>query len=358
MPRQVRIEFEGAIYHVMARGNQRNRIFASPDGGDENLFLQTLGECCERTGFRIWAWVLMGNHYHLLVETPSANLVAGMAWLQNTYTRRFNSHHRQWGRLFGDRYKSVLIESAGTRDGTIDDSYLQTLLDYIHLNPVRAGFVPSESFNGLLDYPWSSLVQAYAVAPEARVPWRAVADGLSIFRCEDRAADRRRFVERLESRMKSEAAERCGLSEIDGQTLRSTLRKGWYWGGESFKETLLQKLDLLKAGTMPVAKDFRSSDQARDHDLRGGERIISEAVERFGLKGGRREDFMDLPRGDLRRVTVAWAVYRHTSLRQSWIADRLGLHSGDNVSAQVRKLSTRPTKELSPEIRAWMKAFP
>ena len=83
MPRQVRIEFEWALYHVMARGNQRNRIFASPDGGDESLFLETLGECCERSGLRIWAWVLMGNHYHLLIETPSGNLVASMLGSSN-----------------------------------------------------------------------------------------------------------------------------------------------------------------------------------------------------------------------------------------------------------------------------------
>jgi len=108
---------------------------------------------------------------------------------------------------------------------------------------------------------------------------------------------------------------------------------------------------------MPMAKDFRSSDQARDHDLWGGERMISEAVQQFALKSGRPEEFTALPRGDLRRVAVAWAVYRRTSLRQSWIADRIGLRSGDNVSAQVRKLSTRPSEELSPEIQAWMKAF-
>ena len=108
---------------------------------------------------------------------------------------------------------------------------------------------------------------------------------------------------------------------------------------------------------MPVAKDFRSSDQARDHDLWDGERMISEAAQQFALKSGLREEFTALPRGDLRRVAVAWAVYRRTSLRQSWIADRLGLRSGDNVSAQVRKLSTPPSEELSPEIQTWMKAF-
>ena len=128
-------------------------------------------------------------------------------------------------------------------------------------------------------------------------------------------------------------------------------------GGESFEETLLQKLEGLKEGSIPGAKDFRSSDQARDHDLWDGERMISKAVQQFALKSGLREEFTALPRGDLRRVAVAWAVHRRTSLRQSWIVDRLGVRSGDNVSAQVRKLSTRASEELSPRIQAWMKAF-
>jgi REP element-mobilizing transposase RayT len=73
----------------------------------------------------------MGNHYHLVVQTPEPNLVAGMAWLQNAYTRRFNTRHRAWGRLFGDRYKAVPVEGTGY--------YYETLLDYVHLNPARAG---------------------------------------------------------------------------------------------------------------------------------------------------------------------------------------------------------------------------
>jgi REP element-mobilizing transposase RayT len=84
--RAVRIEYGGAFYHVMARGNRRERIFRGE--ADRLLFYQTLGEACERTGWRVHAWVLMSNHYHLMVETPEANLVAGMRWLQNTYTRR------------------------------------------------------------------------------------------------------------------------------------------------------------------------------------------------------------------------------------------------------------------------------
>src|SRR5438477_8271176 len=82
----------------MARGNRREAIFRSD--ADRQLFLKTLGEACTMTGWRVHAWVLMGNHYHLFVETPDPNLVAGMQWLQNSFTRRFNARHRVWGRLF------------------------------------------------------------------------------------------------------------------------------------------------------------------------------------------------------------------------------------------------------------------
>jgi len=103
MARLVRSEFEGAWYHVMARGNRREAIFE--DNGDCESMLEVLGEVCERTGWQVHAWVLMGNHYHFVLHTPEANLVAGMKWFMNTYTRRFNCRHRRWGRLFGDRYK-------------------------------------------------------------------------------------------------------------------------------------------------------------------------------------------------------------------------------------------------------------
>ena len=136
----------------MARGNRLQPIFASPKGADQELFLKILGEACERTGFRIWAWVLMKNHYHLVLETPKPNLVSGMSWLQNTYTRRFNTRHKQWGCLFGDRYKSILIDDDHKNGGS---SYLASLLDYVHLNPARAGIVTPRKkvANSVLNYP-------------------------------------------------------------------------------------------------------------------------------------------------------------------------------------------------------------
>ena len=108
MARKIRIEYAGAAYHVMARGNQGRDIYA--DDRDRKLWLETLGQACEKTGWRIHAWVMMNNHYHLLLETPEANLVAGMKWLQGTYTQRYNSRHEIFGHLFQGRYKAVLVE--------------------------------------------------------------------------------------------------------------------------------------------------------------------------------------------------------------------------------------------------------
>ena len=104
------------------------------DEEDRRFFLEAVAEVCAQTGWRVHAWVMLGNHYHLLIETPEANLVEGMKWLQNTYTRRFNVRHRAWGRVFGDRYKCVVVE------GELPE-YYGSLVDYIHLNPARAGIV-------------------------------------------------------------------------------------------------------------------------------------------------------------------------------------------------------------------------
>jgi REP element-mobilizing transposase RayT len=88
MARSIRIQSAGAYYHVMARGNRRETLFHDDD--DRRFFLHTLSQACEMTGWRVQAWVLMSNHYHLFLQTPEPNLVAGMAWLQNTLTRRYN----------------------------------------------------------------------------------------------------------------------------------------------------------------------------------------------------------------------------------------------------------------------------
>ncbi len=146
MPRPLRIEYPGAAYHVMARGNQGRAIFE--DDKDRQRFLETLGGACEKTGWRVHAYVLMGNHYHLLVETPEANLVAGMKWLQGTYTQRYNGRHEVFGHLFQGRYKAVPVEAANA-------GYWEVVSTYIHLNPARAGLIEAGK-DRLKGYRWSS----------------------------------------------------------------------------------------------------------------------------------------------------------------------------------------------------------
>jgi len=145
MARPWRIEYEGALYHVFSRGNNQQNIFVT--NNDRYLFLETLGQMSERFDNDIFAYVLMRNHYHLLLCTPKANLSRSMQWLGTTYTRRFNLDHFQSGHLFQGRYKSILVEN---------DAYLMQLSYYIHNNPLRAGRVKR-----LIDYRWSSY-PAYA----------------------------------------------------------------------------------------------------------------------------------------------------------------------------------------------------
>jgi REP element-mobilizing transposase RayT len=135
----------------MARDNRREDLFLDDD--DWRFFIHTLGQACEMTGWRVHAWVLMSKHYQLFLQTPKPNLVAGMSWLQNTLTRRPNVRQRKWGRVLGDRYKAVLVEGE-------QRYHYQTLMDDIHLNPVRARIVSPVAKQSVLGYPWSSAANA------------------------------------------------------------------------------------------------------------------------------------------------------------------------------------------------------
>jgi len=130
MPRKPRIEYEGAIYHVMNRGNYRDDIFLVEGSG--SVFEKTLFEACGRFGWVLHAYVAMSNHYHLALQTPDANLAKGMQWFQSTFGNRFNRLINQRGHIFQGRYKALLIES---------NHYLLQVVNYIHLNPIRAGLV-------------------------------------------------------------------------------------------------------------------------------------------------------------------------------------------------------------------------
>lgn len=164
MARQWRIAFPGALYHVLSRGNDRREIFCSDN--DRQVFLQLLGDLSERFEVDVHAYVLMGNHYHLLLKTQQANLSKAMQWFGTAYSRNFNLRNRCDGHLFRGRFKSIIVEN---------DAYLFRLSCYIHRNPLRAGIVER-----LADYPWSSYLHyAYRKKPPVWLSTKAILSQLS-----------------------------------------------------------------------------------------------------------------------------------------------------------------------------------
>ena len=140
MVRALRIEYPGALYHITSRGNKQENIYLTDE--DKILFLEIFSHVCIRCNWICYAYCLMSNHYHLLIETPFGNLSKGMQLLNGIYTQKFNHIHSCVGHIFQGRFKAILVEK---------DSYLLELSRYIVLNPVRAKMVEAA-----VDWPWSS----------------------------------------------------------------------------------------------------------------------------------------------------------------------------------------------------------
>ena len=151
MARKLRIQYPGAIYHVMNRGDYQELIFSDED--DRSLFVSTLAEGCQKAGWQIHSFCLMSNHVHLVIETPSANLVEGMKWLLGIYTARYNRKHKVFGHLFSGRYKALIVDGSG-------NGYLKSVCDYVHLNPARAGLLRA---NQPLETYWGRTRQAATI---------------------------------------------------------------------------------------------------------------------------------------------------------------------------------------------------
>jgi REP element-mobilizing transposase RayT len=190
MQRPLRIEYAGAIYYVLNRGDRREAIFLSD--ADRELFLETLGQACARSGWQVHAWCLMSNHFHLVLETPRANLAAGMKWFLGTYTQRFNRRHDLAGHLFQGRYKAQVIDGESR-------GYLRAACDYVHLNPERAKLIKRGV--PLRSWRWSSYAQYLG--------------------------PKRRLVSR-----RAEAPEE----------VLAALRRGWRVGAEDFIDRLVSKV--------------------------------------------------------------------------------------------------------------------
>ena len=305
MPRKLRVEYPGAIYHVMNRGDRREPIFK--DDVDRQRFLDTLGEVCVKTGWQVMAYCLMPNHFHLVVETPQGNLVSGMKWFLGTYTSRFNRRHKLFGHLFSGRYKALIVDGSG-------DGYLRAVCDYVHLNPARAKLVRKEE--SLRTYRWSSW-PGYLKGPGKCPAWLRKERLLGEYHLpKDSATGRRRLEETLEQRRGAE----------DQQEYKA-IRRGWFLGDEALKKELLAQMS-EKGGKSHYGEELRESAEAK------AERIVVEELKRLGLAEG---ELIRRRKGDREKAQIARRLRRETIVTLGWIAERLRMGSVSMVAHCLRQ---------------------
>jgi hypothetical protein len=271
-----------------------------------------------------------------------------MSWLQNTVTRRYNVRHMAWGRLFGDRYKAVLVEGA-------DTYHYRTLADYIHLNPVRARLVLPKKGQSVLDYPWSSVAGGWALPPGKRPKWLAAEEGLERIELPDTVVGRRRMVERLDRRAVEEEIKKCGMPVVreDVDARCSHLRRGWYWGSQEFAEKLRQLSDKLMKERKRSSRAYRKTPQSTAHSEDQAGRWLQEGLKAAGLMT---EDLPALKGSDPRKLALAELLWKRTTVSQEWIAEKLSMRSAANVSQQLRRFDrAKANAKLPMELQSLLK---
>uniref|UniRef100_UPI00404868E5 REP-associated tyrosine transposase n=1 Tax=Rheinheimera sp. TaxID=1869214 RepID=UPI00404868E5 len=209
MARPLRLEFAGALYHITSRGNERKAIYA--EDSDFELFLSLLDNVCAQYNWVVHTYCLMTNHYHLLVETPDANLSKGMRQLNGTYTQAFNRKHQRVGHLFQGRYKGILVDK---------DAYLLELSRYIVLNPVRARMVSTPD-----DWRWSSWHSVMGNTPSP--DWLATDTLLGMF-AKQRKTARKKYADFVQ--------------QGNGITLWENLTNQVFLGSDAFVQTHLTQM--------------------------------------------------------------------------------------------------------------------
>lgn len=291
MARKLRVEYPGAMYHVLNRGDRREPIVK--DDEDRQRFMAALGEACAKTGWQVHALCLLPNHFHLVVETPQPNLVAGMKWLLGTYTLRFNRRHKLSGHLFGGRYKALIVDGSGS-------GYLRTVCDYVHLNPARARLLQPDQ--PLREYRWSSW-PAYLKSPAKRPVWLRVDRLLGEYHLpQDSAVGRRRLEEALEQRRRGE----------EGDDF-NPIRRGWFYGEEALRQELLTAVG-ENAGRWHYGEALQESAATR------AERIVQEELKR---RHWGEEILAERRKGDAGKIAIAERLRRETTVTLEWISNRL-----------------------------------
>jgi putative transposase len=306
MARRLRIQYEGALYHVVNRGNYRRDVFETV--GAVQAFVSVLVEAVVRYGWWLHAYVVMQNHFHLAVETPRANLVDGMHWLQGTLATRFNRFRDERGHLFQGRYQSTLVENFAGLAG---------LVDYIHLNPVRAGIVPAEKAAA---FRWSSLSR-FVKGPRfdrlTAADWLAAQGGWT-----DSVSGWQEYQKHLQELSADlEAQKRLGF---DG------FSRGWALGTTAWRKSLAEEYaqGALSPGIeAQQLRDFKEASWRRKLDLLLVDACRSEA------------EIARAPKSAPWKVALALKMRRDAGASVTWLAKALQMGQAASLRGYLHKAS-------------------
>jgi putative transposase len=298
MARPLRLQFEGARYHVINRGNYRADVFRTP--GAISAFETALRESCQRYAWQLHAYAIMRNHFHLALETPRPNLVDGMHWLQSTFATRFNRYRREQGHLFQGRYQALLIENAAV---------LVRVIDYIHLNPVRAGLVSAAA---VASYHGSSLRH---LIRSPRPEWLTASQILTSLRIDDTVPGWSRYLAGL----MAAAEQSSGIAPVT-----SEFSSGWAIGSSGWRRAIARQHTELALNAGFAAAELR------DFKLAAWGRELVAALREIGRSEA---DLIQDAKGAAWKIALARRLRERAGAPHRWIAD--ALHMGSAASVRV-----------------------
>jgi len=306
--RQLRIEYKGAFYHVIARGERKEKIFFNKN--DYLKFLEKLGEAVDKFTLKIHCFCLMGNHYHLLIETPEGNLAKAMHHINTRYSNWFKSKHQIIGSVFQGRYKSILVEK---------ESYLLALSAYVHLNPVWAAIIDKPE-----KYRWSSFNDYIRI--EKSIHWIFSDNILKIF-----SGDREAYKRFVYSFM------------IDGNEIREEDIGGKHGilGSEEFRDQTIKK----------ISPKSRKSDLREKPDLKHLTRLNRENIKNIILKTFqvKAKELLTKKRGNIIRKIYAYGLKKYTDLSLLEIGELLEMDYAA-VSQMVKRFTSDLEKNSDLEM--------
>jgi putative transposase len=297
MARQLRVHFKGAVYHVTSRGNERKNIVRSDK--DRELFLRVLAQTVEDYHLKCHAWVLMDNHYHLLLETPEANLSRALRHLNGVYTQKFNRHNSRTGHLFQGRYKAILVEKG---------THLLELCRYVVLNPVRARMVKHPG-----EWKWSSYEATAGI--EKKVDWLTTDWILGHF---------------AGNRIKAQKAyKKFVLEGIQVKKSPWEDLSGIYYGGEGLKKQIKNLLRKKADLEIPMAD--------KQVERQTGEKVMERISRAYRVNV--RDMLKVTRRPNEARDVAMWLLRKEAGLGLKEIGERLGVRYSavGNRMAVVRK---------------------